>query len=222
MAGDLFGLSAADRDVLLRMIARERANYSANVRNLAPVPRERNVWKPASKDFAILYNAASTTYDAEGVFEDIEFASAATSNSAKLEPTTNGATNHNAIILHEPGIYCVINDFAILAGSWSYSTTASNISSAFHWYRVSHTIFTNDGVNQSSPSDQTFGEVRSGGYGSCAKASFVFAGAEEYPGKNPLQVRLRVQMNGAFGETFSAATALCQFGVFKVAETRDG
>ncbi len=48
MAGDLFGLSAADRDVLLRMIARERSNYSANVRNLAPVPREKNIWKPSS------------------------------------------------------------------------------------------------------------------------------------------------------------------------------
>lgn len=48
MAGDLFGLSAADRDVLLRMIARERANYSSNVRNLAPVPREKNIWKPSS------------------------------------------------------------------------------------------------------------------------------------------------------------------------------
>lgn len=48
MAGDLFGLSAADRDVLLRMIARERANYSANVRSLAPVPREKNIWKPSS------------------------------------------------------------------------------------------------------------------------------------------------------------------------------
>jgi len=47
MAGDLFGLSAADRDVLLRMIARERSNYSANVRNLAPVPREKNIWKPS-------------------------------------------------------------------------------------------------------------------------------------------------------------------------------
>jgi hypothetical protein len=48
MAGDLFGLSAADRDVLLRMIARERANYSANVRSLAPIPREKNIWKPGS------------------------------------------------------------------------------------------------------------------------------------------------------------------------------
>lgn len=219
---NLKAFNDADIDVLRRLIARERESYQSVPRNLMPIPRKKIEWKPASKDFAILYNAASVTYDAEGVFEDIEFASAATSNSAKLEPTTNGATNHNAIILHEPGIYCVINDFSILASSWSYGTSSSDISSAFHWYRVSHTIFTNDGVNQSSPSDQTFGEVRSGGYGSCAKTSFVFAGSEEYPGKNPLQVRLRVQMNGAFGETFSAATALCQFGVFKVAETRDG
>lgn len=220
---NLKAFSDADVEVLRRMIVRERQSYTSIPRNLIPIPKKKIEWKPTpSKDFAILYNAASTTYDAEGVFEDIEFASAATSNSAKLEPTENGGSNYNAIILHEPGIYCVINDFSILASSWSYGTSSSDISSAFHWYRVSHTIFTNDGVNQSSPSDQTFGEVRSGGYGNCAKTSFVFAGAEEYPGKNPLEVRLRVQMNGSFGETFSAATALCQFGVFKVAETRDG
>jgi len=222
MSDDAYSLTERSIRELRRLLQTQQSEMISLRRKVARLDVPRNIWKPASKDFAILYNAASVTYDAEGVFEDIEFASAATSNSAKLEPTTNGATNHNAIILHEPGIYCVINDFAILASSWSYSTTASNISSAFHWYRVSHTIFTNDGVNQSSPSDQTFGEVRSGGYGSCAKTSFVFAGSEEYPGKNPLQVRLRVQMNGAFGETFSAATALCQFGVFKVAETRDG
>lgn len=57
MAGDLFGLSAADRDVLLRMIARERANYSANVRNLAPVPREKNIWKPRDIRWFKLYEA---------------------------------------------------------------------------------------------------------------------------------------------------------------------
>lgn len=42
---DLYGLSAADRDVLMRMLARERANYSANVRSLAPVPRKKIDWK---------------------------------------------------------------------------------------------------------------------------------------------------------------------------------
>lgn len=222
MSDDAYSLTERSIRELRRLLQTQQSEMMSLRRKVARLDGPRNIWKPPSKDFAILYNAASTTYDAEGVFEDIEFASAATSNSAKLEPTENGGSNYNAIILHEPGIYCVINDFAILASSWSYGTSSSDISSAFHWYRVSHTIFTNDGVNQSSPSDQTFGEVRSGGYGSCAKTSFVFAGSEEYPGKNPLQVRLRVQMNGAFGETFSAATALCQFGVFKVAETRDG
>lgn len=48
MAGDLFGLSAADRDVLMRMLARERANYGANVRSLAPVPRKKIEWKASS------------------------------------------------------------------------------------------------------------------------------------------------------------------------------
>lgn len=44
---DLFGLSPADRDVLMRMIARERANYTSDVRSLAPVPRPRVIYQPS-------------------------------------------------------------------------------------------------------------------------------------------------------------------------------
>lgn len=222
MAKNLNAFSDSDVDILRRVAARERANYSANVRSLAPVPRAKIEWKASAKDFAILYNPASVTYDAEGVYNNIEFASGATSNSAKLEPTANGGSNYNAIILHEPGIYCVVNDFSILAGAWSYSTTATNISSAFHWYKVRHQIYTSDLVEQSSPGDDMYHEIRSGGYGSTAKCNFVFAETNEYPGKNPLQVRLRVQMNGSFGETFTRSGSRGHFGVFKVAETRTG
>lgn len=65
MAGDLYGLSAADRDVLLRMIARERANYSANVRSLAPVPRDKP--RPANRDLKwfVLYADLSENDKAE-------------------------------------------------------------------------------------------------------------------------------------------------------------
>lgn len=217
---DLYGLSAADRDVLMRMIQRERANYSANVRSLAPVPRKKIEWKNITPHFAMLYSPASVTYDAEGVVEDIEFSSHQTSDQSKLEPTKNGGTNWNAIILHEPGIYCVTNDFSLLAQAWSYSTSAADISSAFRWFKVKHTIFTSDLVNQSSPGDDTFAEVRSGGYASCAKTNFVFAQKEEYPTGNPLQVRLQVQMNGSLGDTFTRSASRGHFGVFKVANER--
>lgn len=49
MAQNLNAFNDADTEVLRQLIRRERANYSANVRSLAPVPRAKIDWKASTE-----------------------------------------------------------------------------------------------------------------------------------------------------------------------------
>jgi len=135
MAGDLFGLSAADRDVLLRMIARERANYSANVRNLAPVPREKNIWKPSATPKVAWLNTLRTsyTYTGGGSEKELQFTSPlnASDGTMDLLETVASSGYYTKIELSEPGIYQALSCCTLSPTNWSYSTADFDLSSAF-------------------------------------------------------------------------------------------
>lgn len=135
MAGDLFGLSAADRDVLLRMIARERANYSANVRNLAPVPREKNVWKPSATPKVAWLNTLRTsyTYTAGGAEKELQFTSAYNASDGEFDvlQTVAGSGYYTKIELTKPGIYETHAHVSLSPTSWSYTTVADFLGDAF-------------------------------------------------------------------------------------------
>ena len=135
MAGDLFGLSAADRDVLLRMIARERSNYSANVRNLAPVPREKNIWKPSTNPKVAWLSTARTsyTYTGGGAEKEVQFTGAWNASDGEFDTlqTVPSSGYYTKIELTKPGIYETHAHVAFDSSGWSYTTISSSLGDAF-------------------------------------------------------------------------------------------
>ena len=135
MAGDLFGLSAADRDVLLRMIARERSNYSANVRNLAPVPREKNIWKPSTNPKVAWLTPARNgyTYTGGGAEKEVQFTGAWNASDGEFDTleTVTSSGYYTKIELTKPGIYETHAHVAFDSSGWSYTTISSSLGDAF-------------------------------------------------------------------------------------------
>lgn len=211
MAGDLFGLSAADRDVLLRMIARERANYSANVRNLAPVPREKNAWKPSKPGIiAGLAKQSSQTYSG-GATADIKYQQSYTSDVDFLEPKQT-SSSYTHIEIKKDGIYCLMGSGYMAASSWAYTTTDTNLYDAFTRGQIIGELRDKNGSTVT-----TFGDTNEMGIQFVAGHRFGWSYTSAYaiidinPNLFPLSIRLRIYLN----DTGKDADALAADGAWQ-------
>lgn len=135
MAGDLFGLSAADRDVLLRMIARERANYPGNVRSLAPVPKKKIEWKPSTTPRVAWLNTLRTsyTYTGGGSEKELQFTSKfnASDGTMDLLETVTSSGYYTKIELSEKAVYQVSAHASFDSSGWTYATFSDALGDAF-------------------------------------------------------------------------------------------
>lgn len=192
---DLFGLSPADRDTLMRMIARERANYTADVRSLAPVPRPRVIYTPAAPlIYAGLTNSASQAYTYGGE-RDIKFSSAWTSDQSVLSPKLDGGY-YTSIELAEPANYLVLSSLAITQ-YWSIASEStdwrSGVGNAWDDWIADHQLRDKNGSDHSAYGNQpTRGSCFTNQW-SCVALTSCAIMSETSANLFPMTVRLHVQ-----------------------------
>jgi hypothetical protein len=208
---DLYGLSAADRDVLMRMIARERANYSANVRSLAPVPRKKIEWKPSSPGIASgLFKQSSQTYSG-GATADITYQQAYTTAVDYLEPKQT-SSKYTHIEIKKEGIYFLMGSGYMAASSWSYTTTESNIYDAFTRGQIIGELRDKNGSSVSSTGDTDemgIQFVAGHRFGWSYTSAYAVVGVN--PNLWPLSIRLQIYLN----DTGKDASALAADGAWQ-------